>query len=123
MPATPDFHDGSFDGLKIDGQKVTIFLRTHSGEAFVGIAEGVAALKADDVRAGNVLFEAVIRSSDQITVDAIDELYDLPLADPIFQRDKYLESAKQKKLVLLEISPSYGATCLVLAESIRFEAA
>jgi hypothetical protein len=94
VPTVPDFHDGWLDGLRIDEQRVEVFLRTHTLEKYVVVANGVAALAAGNIKAGNIMFEAVIRSSGEITVDHIDELYELPLADPVFERDDLLRKAK-----------------------------
>jgi hypothetical protein len=60
--------------------------------------------------------------SEQITAEHIDELYRISPSDTRGQREKLLKSAKDRKLTMLEMSSSYGATCLVLAQSFNTEA-
>lgn len=55
------FHDGSFDGLWLDGKSAHIFLATLEHESHVVVARGVVLLKADDVRQGNIIFDVVTR--------------------------------------------------------------
>ncbi|HEX5233964.1 MAG TPA: hypothetical protein VFW25_01400 [Silvibacterium sp.] len=44
-----EFHDGSFEGLWLDGKTAHVFLATEGREQFTVVAEGVAALAIDGV--------------------------------------------------------------------------
>ena len=120
MEEYADFHDGSFDGLWIDGKSVHIFLATEKRERFVFVAEGVAELAVDGVRSGNIVFDFSTRGPEEILPQDIRSLYALQ-ADSAgdTQCANLLEKTRQQGWRLLEINPSYGASCLVLASSIR----
>jgi hypothetical protein len=114
------FHDGVLEGLWIDGTIVHVFLSSLKKERFTAVAEGVVALSANGFRAGNIIFEVLTRGHEEIVSSDIVELYDLqdgPQGEG--QGMKLLEKAQQEGLTLLEINPSYGGTCLVLAHSIN----
>lgn len=112
------FHDGRFEGLWIDGTTVHVYLSTLEKERFTGVAKGVVALAAGGFRAGNIIFEVVTRDREEIVFRDIAELHDLQNG-PEGERQgmQILEKARQEGMSLLEIDPSYGATCLVLAHS------
>jgi len=115
------FHDGFFEGFWIDGSRVHIYLSTSRKERFTALAEGVAALSAEGFRAGNIIFDVVTRDHDEITAEDICSLYDVAEGSVgEKQRLQLLDRARKESFVLLGISPSYGAGCLVLARSITF---
>ena len=115
------FHDGVLEGLWIDGAIVHVFLSTSKKERFIAVAEGVVALAANGFKAGNIIFEVLTRGHEEIVIRDIAELYDLQNGlQGEGQGMKLLGKAQQEGLTLLEINPSYGGTCLVLAHSINF---
>ena len=108
-------HDGSFEGLWLEGKSAHIFLATDEHERHVIVAREVAALKADDVRQGNIIFEVVEHSAAEVSPSDLDVfLYE---SDAPTQSKTLWEKVQAEGLALLEISPSYGATCIVLARS------
>ncbi|MGA2753863.1 MAG: hypothetical protein ABSE53_08845 [Terracidiphilus sp.] len=115
-----EFHDGAFEGLWIDGKTAHLFLATEQRERFVIVAEEVAALTIDGVRAGNIVFEVLEREPDEIGDQDIQILFD-PQDGPAgeTQGANLLEKARLQHWRILEINPSYGATCLVLAGSLK----
>lgn len=114
------FHDGSLDGLLIEGTSVQMFLSTDAKESFVLAVTGVAALAADGFKAGNIIFEVLTKQNAEVTLQDMIDVYELPADDKGHeQAQKHLEKAQQRNLIVLEINPSYGATCLVLAESVE----
>jgi hypothetical protein len=113
------FHDGSFAGLWIDGRTVHIFLATERREQFTAVAAGVEALAVNGVKAGNIIFEVLERGLDEILPDDIKVLYALREGPPgAAQIAALLEKVNTQGWKILEIEPSYGASCLVLASSI-----
>jgi hypothetical protein len=113
------FHDGSLDGLLIDQASVQVFLSTEEKQAFVVVADGVVALAADGFKAGNIIFEVLVRQDEELTLQDVTEVYGLPAGvSGEDQAQKLLEKARGQNLIILEINPSYGATCLVLAKSV-----
>ena len=113
------FHDGFFEGFWIDGTTVHVYLSTLEKERFTVVTEGVVAVAANGFRAGNIVFDVVSRDHEEITVRDIEELYDLregPAGDS--QGMRQLGKAKQERLTLLEITPSYGGSCMILAHSV-----
>jgi hypothetical protein len=115
-----EFHDGWFQGLWIDGEITHLFLATEGKERFVMVAEGTEALAVDGVKAGNIIFEVLTRDQEEILPQDIDLLYGLqPNSAGRVHGNIAIEKARLQKWSLLEINPSYGATCLVLASSLR----
>lgn len=113
------FHDGWFEGLWLDGKSAHIFLATQKHERHVIVAHGVAALKADDVREGNIILDVLERPAEELSASDFDEFsYDGSSEEQQARQSKdLLEKGRAGSLALLEISPSYGATCTVLAKS------
>jgi hypothetical protein len=113
------FHDGSLDGLLIEGTSVHVFLSTDAKGAFVLAATGVAALAAGGFKAGNIIFEVLTKQNAGVTLQDITDVYGLTADDKgRDQAQKFLEKAQQRNLIVLEINPSYGASCIILAESV-----
>lgn len=115
-----EFHDGWFEGLWINDETVHVFLSTEGRERFVIVAEKVEALSVDGIRAGNIIFEVLIRDPAEVLLPEIQTLYQLP-EGPVgeTQGANLLQKARLQDGKLLEINPSYGASCLVLAGSIE----
>jgi len=120
MKKYAQFHDGFFEGFWIDGTTVHVYLSTLEKERFTAVADGVAALDASGSRAGNIIFDVVVRDYDEVTSRDIEALFDLgegPAGED--QRMRQLDKAKRGKLSLLEIGPSYGGAFMVLAQSVN----
>jgi hypothetical protein len=116
----PEFHDGFLDGLLLENSIAHIFVSTRQEERLVIEASDVAALAAGDFKKGNILFEVLTRSGDELTLEDFVAV-DGPLSgtDGQSRAQKTLEESREKDLILLEINPSYGAACLVLAGSVQ----
>jgi len=110
------FHDGFRDGLLIQDATVRVFLSTDCKQEFVLDVRGVLSLKADGFRQGNIIFDVLIRDGDDITIHDISNFFEFK--EEIKALEK-LEEARCKNLVVLEINPSYGANCAILAESVE----
>ncbi len=112
----PNFHDGFFDGFLIGPDKrVNIFLRTVDKQPYILTLKGVDALSISEVKRGNIIFDVVIRRTDEITVSDIQGLYGPDLDSQM--ASKLLRAKVDQKLQILEINPSYGAQALVAFES------
>jgi hypothetical protein len=115
-----NFHDGVFEGVWVDDSTAYIFLSTLTKERFAVVADGVVALTVANFKKGNLIFEAVVRGHEELTMDDIVDLYDLGEDKEREERAaKLLPKARQERLSILDISSSYGATCLLLAHSIK----
>ena len=113
------FHDGFFDGLWIDSTRVHIYLSTLQKERFTAVADGVVRLFATGIKEGNIIFDVVVRDHDELTPDDISAVYDLAGGTALEEKaSRLLDKAREEKWVLLEISPSYGANCLILARRV-----
>jgi hypothetical protein len=110
------FHDGYFDGLQILGADVRVFLRAHGGQEFVLEVGGVLRLRVDGFREGNTILDVLIRNGDEIKVHDIIESYGFEEEANALTK---LEELRHRNLVVLEINPSYGATCAILAKSVE----
>ena len=74
-------------------------------------------MAADGFNAGNIILDVLTRQDEELTLQDISEVYRMESSGES-QSLRLLAKAREQRLVFLEISPSYGATCLVLAESI-----
>lgn len=110
------FHDGSVEGLLIERAKVQIFLRTEERQAFVLELNGTLSLKADGFRQTSSIFEVLLREGDELTYDDVLDLYGF--ADESKARSKF-EQLRDDNLIVVEINPSYGASCLILAGAVE----
>jgi len=116
MEKFDQFHDGFLDGLLIQGTSVRVFLSTEDRQEFVLEVGGVLSLIVDGFRQGNIIFDVLIRKGDDITIDDIVNL--LGFKDEAKAQRK-LEEVCHMNLIVLEINPSYGASCIILAESVE----
>lgn len=108
------FHDGFLDGLLIRGTSVRVFLSTSDRQEFELKVSGVSSLKAEGFRQGNIIFDVLTRSGDDITIHDIMDFFEFKEEAKALTK---LEEVRRKDLIVLEINPSYGAGCIILAES------
>jgi hypothetical protein len=112
----PNFHDGYFDGLQISANKlVHIFLRTQDGKSFVLVLQGVDALTFSEIKLGNIIFDVVFRSTQELTSADMFDLFSIG-ADTLKASD-LLNAKREQGLKLLEINASYEAQGLVLFQN------
>jgi hypothetical protein len=105
----PDLHDGFFDGLWLSVDKrARLFVRTVAGERSTIILTDVEALNIYGLRAGNIIFDVVLIAPDKLTVQDIEQAYDLKSSDVEMAR-QLLGKAQEQGFSGLEINPSYGA--------------
>jgi len=116
MKTYHEFHDGLFEGLWIDDKRVHVFLSTSDKQRFTMVVEGLAGLHVDDLKKGNIIFEVVTKANDEWSEDDVEALPELQMIDKS-KTNVLLIRAREQKLSLLEINPSYGGSCLALAQS------
>jgi hypothetical protein len=96
-----------------------VFVSTEQRKRFVLTATGVVALTASSLQAGNIILDIEIRTAEELTLQDIREVYGYE-ASP--DGDRYAESAlaraRQAGSSMLALSPSYGGSCFLLAESV-----
>jgi hypothetical protein len=113
-----EFHDGWFDGLLVEKKTAHVFVSTHEKQRHVFTARGVLALLANEIREGNIILDLSTRPAIEVTLE---ELVSRAHTHPPYSAGgidaKLLERAREQNLTILTINPSYGGTCLVLAES------
>jgi hypothetical protein len=109
MAEIPDMHDGFFDGLWIsEDQNAYLFLRTEAGERATLVLKNVERIHVANFKTGNIIFNL---SFLELTIECIQQLYgfrDLGKAQEFFKK------TQERELRVLEIVPSYGATCTAL---------
>lgn len=113
------FHDGWLDGLLIEDKTVRLFLSTEEKLPFTFLANGVLALSGSGFKAGNIIFDVISRQADELTHGEIVSVYGIEGVTAVDEAQKLLDRARDRNLIILEISPSYGASCMILAESIE----
>jgi hypothetical protein len=113
------FHDGFVEGFLIKDSQVIIFLKTSEKELFALIADDVAGMRADNFKEGNIIFDVVIRQGSDLVPGDMDG-YDFatgPLGES--QRTTVLERSRNENRLALEITSSYGCTCILTASSVK----
>jgi hypothetical protein len=116
MKVFSEFHDGSLDGVLLDGTSAFLFLRTLSKDRFVVRLDGLLSLKMDDFRQGSSVFDVIARKGNEITHDDIEQLFGFV---DVAKTAKKLAEAHEEQLVVVEVNPSYGASFLAIAKSFR----
>jgi len=121
MKTYQEFHDGHFEGFWIPNNGlIHIFLRTVGSMEYVFLLNGVVMLKATDFKEGNIILDVSFRNYEDIDFNDIKMLYDLDHDIPTDNWElKLLDKIESDKLIVLEINPSYGGSCLVLAKSME----
>jgi hypothetical protein len=118
-----DFHDGCLEGFWVDDPVVHIFLKigcekTDGAERFAIVADGVAALGASDFRKGHIILDVETKTHEELTSEDIRLLYDVHEGEAGQEQcSKLLQKAREQKLAALEVTPSYGASFIILARS------
>jgi hypothetical protein len=92
---------------------VHLFLRTSNGERSTIVLSDVESLNATNFTAGNIILDVVVVKSDDLTIAAIEQLYQLPPAHAELAQ-QLLSKAQRRGLLTLEINPPYGAECVAL---------
>jgi hypothetical protein len=114
----PSFHDGHFDGFRIGPNKeLDFFLRTHDGKSLTLTLQGVDALTLSEIKQGNIIFDLVFRSGEQLTTSDMQELFDVEV--DATQASTLLKTKRDMGLQLLELNASYGAHGLVLFQTVE----
>ncbi len=115
-----DFHHGTFEGLWIDGKAVYVFLASEAGERYVIVSEGVVALAVEGVKAGNIISEVAVRGPGQVRYQDIFTLY-APQVGPCGEAQvaNLVDKARIQGWKVMEIVPTYGASCLLLTASLQ----
>jgi hypothetical protein len=109
MTTLPDLHDGFFDGVWLSADKrARFFVRTVAGERSTIILTAVEALNICGLRAGNIIFDLVLIAPDKLTVQDIEDAYDLKSGDVEMAR-RLLGKVQEQGLSGFKINPSYGA--------------
>lgn len=122
MKTYHQFHDGFLEGLCIDKDKkvVEVYLSTLEKERTTAVLSGVLMLKAGGFREGNIILDVSTRDPEEITLADIAELYELDSThEPAAWEHKLMDKVKVQRLRILEVNPSYGGTCLILAQAIE----
>ena len=78
MTTLPNLHDGFFDGVWLSADKCArFFVRTVAGERSTIILTDVEALNICGLRAGNIIFDLVLIAPEKLTVQDIEQAFDL----------------------------------------------
>ena len=108
------FHDGFLDGLLIQGSTVHVVLSTDEREEFVLEVDGVKSLKVDGFKEGNIIYDVLVREGEELTYRDIMDFYEFKDEAKALTK---LQEARQERLLVVEINPSYGASGVILAGS------
>ena len=118
MMSLPDLHDGFFDGVWLSPDKAArFFVRTEAGELSTIVLSGVEALSITGLKAGNIIFDLVLISSEKLTMEHVEEAYELSDGKREMSH-QLLTKAQEQGLLGLELNSSYGAAGTVLFRAV-----
>ena len=113
------FHDGFVDGFLIRERQVIIFIRADDNEAFALVADDVTRMRVDSLLQGNIIFDIVMRQGQELTRSDVDVFgFAASLDGEALANDK-LERLRTENRVALEINPSYGCECFLIAQAVK----
>jgi hypothetical protein len=117
-----EFHDGFLDGVLITPERgLDVYLRTRPGKRARVFLSGVVAASLTEFREGNIILEVLVREGAEITLQDVARIYGLAPEHEVERWEEDLVGrASDSRLVLLEVNPSFGASCMVLAEKADF---
>ena len=115
MASPQDFHDGFVDGVLLSDSGVRIFLRPVCEDRFTLVLNEVEALRVNDLKQGNIVFEMRFLEPRQLDSSFVFAVYEYSDEHKkTFVLKEWVEKAAQKGLTALEITPSYGCTILAV---------
>jgi len=114
MRELKQFHDGYFEGAVVRDMVATLFISTVEKKDYVIRLEGVRSLKLEGFSGGNIIFDVALRTSSDVTSQDMVSFFGY--RDETAAEAK-LEEVQREQLLVLDITPTYGATCSVLAKS------
>jgi hypothetical protein len=123
MKTYSEFYDGFLEGVRTDKDTkvVHVYLSTDEKVRTTAVLSGVLKLRAEGFREGNIILDVSTRDFDEITSADIAELYGLdPNHEPKPWERKLMDEIRERQLQILEVNPSYGGQCLILAQTIEF---
>jgi hypothetical protein len=112
------FHDGFVDGFLIREPQIIVFIRTDDNEAFALVADGVTRMRVDGLREGNIIFDIVIRQGEDLTRSDVDIYGFAANSDGERRATETLQQLRTEDRVALEINPSYGCECFLIAQAV-----
>ncbi len=112
------FHDGFVDGFFIREPQVIVFIRTDDNEAFALVVDGVTRMRVDSLREGNIIFDIVISRGEDLTRSDVDIYGFAANADGERRATEKLQKLRTENQLALEINPSYGCECFLIAEAV-----
>jgi hypothetical protein len=116
MKTYPEFHDGTFNGLLIERNAAHFFLETWQHEKFILTARQMSALRLNDVREGNIIFDLEVFDSGEISVSDVLEAHHIQDAS---QAEAMLKKCREQNWLLIRINPSYGANLIAIASYVE----
>jgi hypothetical protein len=109
------------DGIFISDASAYLFLRTVDKQPYTLQLEGVEALRADNFRQGNIIFELNVSTVDQLDESFVFQLYEYSVQrKESFVLEEWRASALHKGLSGFEMTSSYGCMLSAMFKSHRF---
>jgi hypothetical protein len=97
---------------------VVVFIRTEGNEAFALVADDVTRMRVDSLLQGNIILDIVMRQGQDLTRSDVD-IYGFPASsDGEKLANDELERLRIENRVALEINPSYGCECFLIAQTV-----
>lgn len=115
-------HDGELEGVVVQQADVKLYLKPLDQEAVTLVLPNLIALKADDFRQGNIVFEGIIYQGQASPREVLAYAYDYELPEEEVHLQAAMERVRSEKLYSIELTSSYGCElCAVFKEFPRIE--
>ena len=120
MKAAFPVHDGHFDGLRVEEQTATLFLRQSDGTRCELLVQGLENLQMDDFRQGNIVTLLEVISGDAPIAHSF--LDRIPVAKGAHGDllDALLARIQRQECGLLLLQSAYGADLVAICKSATF---
>lgn len=117
----PALHDGLVRGLLLcKDKRLLLPVETSDGSRFCLVMHGVDRLRADDFRQGNIILSIDVSTGDQLTLDDVAFAFDVD-ADQSSFLQRTMDRLRNDGLMLVRISPSYGASAVCVCSDLSLE--
>jgi hypothetical protein len=119
----PNLHDGWLLGINIRGKdSIELSAKGYSGVSYSIYLKGVSHFRADDFRAGNIIFDVTIIPANAVRIDHLDQLAEggatsQQTADHL---RRIQEKVQRESLLVLLLSSSYGCQLLGICKEVAF---
>jgi hypothetical protein len=119
---SPPLYDGLVRGLLLcKDKRLLLPVETSDGRQYCLVMHAVDRLRVDDFREGNTILSIDVSRGEQLTVEDVAFAFDVDIDQSAFLR-RTMDRLRNEGLILVRISPSYGAAVVCVCSEMSLEA-